>query len=729
MAGASGFNDLRREIEALVAENEELKQFLYLLKENQELKYILRLHSSDNTQSSSMDAGANAIIPSNAMPRMPRFRPRGYCFECPVPWHPHYTVQSPSSSLVPVSPGIGSPRYSYRPPQAPELLALPWPDDGGARPGNVLTDTMSSGAFDSFMPLTPNLTFSPYLPPHSGQWDTTLSSGSCFADPITMLDSESFQSLSPLSNSMLSSGGFQPTLMSSGAFEPSSQHISMLSSDSYHPLVGQPSPTRWGPLPLAGGAPANYAELPWAGAPPASSSASSWPSYFTPVYSPTPPMGNFDLTGSFGSFQPLSPQDLSASLPYQTLPSQWGGTLGSLSVQPLLTPSDSTGSAGSILAGTQLGSSYGSDVVAEALDAIPVGQSTPQSGGPFYYDTLPLAHSTPNRVFNFANRPPPGHLFKFAQSPVETFVPAAAVFDNNNSFLQRSPPQRGAAINLLAAGILPGTITMRGRGGASPPPMPLQLTALPVMPNTWNTVTSAATPPIGTRTAFVTTRNAPVCYPNPAPFVLQNPPPGRRARAPPQPMPVPTVPLCPPADPPRNISVRPKERMYVPTATKPGDGKPREKGKQERIIGEIAFQLDRRILANIFPNRTRLYGFTVSNVPDKVAQGQANTMQRMTPEESAAALERYNNIMERLKPLGYDAEVHPKLMEHIINTFGILRDRPDSNDQDSSSYNNVGYLRTVINESAPPDMRNVCMLLLNCLHQLSQEDGKPLFLW
>ncbi|XP_006830938.1 PREDICTED: speriolin [Chrysochloris asiatica] len=149
----------------------------------------------------------------------------------------------------------------------------------------------------------------------------------------------------------------------------------------------------------------------------------------------------------------------------------------------------------------------------------------------------------------------------------------------------------------------------------------------------------------------------------------------------------------------------------------------------ERLVGEIAFQLDRRILSSIFPERVRLYGFTVSNIPEKIIQASMNPNDNKLDEDMCQTLtQRYVSIMNRLQSLGYNGRVHPAMTEQLVNAYGILRERPELAASEGGSYT-VDFLQRVLVDTVHPTMLTDALLLLSCLSQLAHDDGKPMFIW
>ncbi|KAM8817671.1 speriolin-like protein isoform 2-T2 [Rhynchonycteris naso] len=150
--------------------------------------------------------------------------------------------------------------------------------------------------------------------------------------------------------------------------------------------------------------------------------------------------------------------------------------------------------------------------------------------------------------------------------------------------------------------------------------------------------------------------------------------------------------------------------------------------KDGRIVGEIAFQLDRRILAYVFPGVTRLYGFTVSNIPEKIKQTSIKSLDGSVDEKKLRELtHRYLALMARLEKLGYNRDVHPVFSEFLINTYGILKQRPDL--RANPLHSSPAALRKLVIDIVPPKFLGDSLLLLNCLCELSKEDSKPLFAW
>uniref|UniRef100_A0A8K9X362 Speriolin C-terminal domain-containing protein n=1 Tax=Oncorhynchus mykiss TaxID=8022 RepID=A0A8K9X362_ONCMY len=147
----------------------------------------------------------------------------------------------------------------------------------------------------------------------------------------------------------------------------------------------------------------------------------------------------------------------------------------------------------------------------------------------------------------------------------------------------------------------------------------------------------------------------------------------------------------------------------------------------ERLLGEIAFQLDRRILSYVFKGQSRLYGFTVLNIRDKIYQVSTHPLTGKVDEGYRLQLsQRYTELMAKLKQLGYSMTLHPPFTEFIINTYGILKQRADSY---SSNLNSPDFLRRVVINAAPSKLLKDLLMLFSCLSFMARQDGKPLFLW
>ncbi|XP_075067506.1 uncharacterized protein LOC142157885 [Mixophyes fleayi] len=149
----------------------------------------------------------------------------------------------------------------------------------------------------------------------------------------------------------------------------------------------------------------------------------------------------------------------------------------------------------------------------------------------------------------------------------------------------------------------------------------------------------------------------------------------------------------------------------------------------QRIVGEIAFQLDRRILAWIFHDQSRLYGVTVGNIPQKIKEAAISKKTGQVKEKKLADMtKRYEDIMTKLKQYGYDADLHPAFSEHIVNVYGIIKEHPSLDTPEMQNLSDPDHLKKIVYSTVPSyDLDNI-LILLKCLCKLSREDGKPVLI-
>ncbi|XP_010001457.1 PREDICTED: speriolin [Chaetura pelagica] len=147
----------------------------------------------------------------------------------------------------------------------------------------------------------------------------------------------------------------------------------------------------------------------------------------------------------------------------------------------------------------------------------------------------------------------------------------------------------------------------------------------------------------------------------------------------------------------------------------------------EHLLGEMAFQLDRRILTRIFPHLSRHYGITVSNIPQKIMEtALMGVPGGLEEQQSLGAVQRYLELIRRLRALGYSPAVHSAWAAYLVNTYGLM---PPGMRVDSSVV--PARLRSLLNDpnTMAPELQRDCLVLLTCLQEMAREDGQPLFIW
>ena len=158
----------------------------------------------------------------------------------------------------------------------------------------------------------------------------------------------------------------------------------------------------------------------------------------------------------------------------------------------------------------------------------------------------------------------------------------------------------------------------------------------------------------------------------------------------------------------------------------------------KRLIGEVAFQLDRRILNYVFASglhqnnqdHRRFYGYIIQNIPEKINR---ESLVRYTGEidyQKRAALNyRYQYILKALRPLGYDVSLHSEMSIDLVNKYGLLPLPSSRSPGEGIGPDAKDVIRDIILEVAPKEDQEDILILLECLAMMAKEDGKPMLMF
>lgn len=148
-----------------------------------------------------------------------------------------------------------------------------------------------------------------------------------------------------------------------------------------------------------------------------------------------------------------------------------------------------------------------------------------------------------------------------------------------------------------------------------------------------------------------------------------------------------------------------------------------------RVLGEIAFQLDKRILSFVLNGKFNreckyksFYGYNVANLQQRI-------IERETGEMKEVMLDRCRFLMRTLHSLGYVFPQHSNFAVMLVNKYGVMKHSKTDIKRVMVSVQDETLLRDLVQRMAAPQEVKDTLVLLQCLTVMSADDGMPLFIW
>ncbi|XP_062579837.1 serine/arginine repetitive matrix protein 2-like isoform X2 [Saccostrea cucullata] len=160
--------------------------------------------------------------------------------------------------------------------------------------------------------------------------------------------------------------------------------------------------------------------------------------------------------------------------------------------------------------------------------------------------------------------------------------------------------------------------------------------------------------------------------------------------------------------------------------------------KNKRLIGEIAFQMDRRILEYVFAwdsgsknaKKRRYYGFSIANIGSMIQKEAVQPDGSRDARKELEMRKRFENLVRTLAKLGYNLDQHGEFSQDMVNKYGLLSGPPSRKMVAELGLEDPMVLRVLFSQLIEDEKElNNVLVLLDCLCLLAYEDKRPLFMW